>query len=367
MKIALDAYHAAREHGGIARYVRGLSNALFAAECSHDFVLFSNRFRDASEWNPNLQQVSTVRLNAPRRLMQGLWDCCAWPPVEYWTGSVDIYHGMHFVLPAVRAAKLVLTVHDLTFLKHPEFFSDTGLNARGYQQELPAALARADAVIAVSQSTKHDLMTLMDYPEAKIRVIHEGVEPHFFVDDKDLNATQILANYGLDRPYMIFLVGTPEPRKNLMRTIGAAKLAAPEMAVAVVGDAAAMRLLLGAMAGDVHFLGEVPDSVLPTLLHAAEISLYPTLYEGFGLPVLESMAAAVPVITSNISACPEVGGSVAMLVDPYDQAAIAEAIRSLLADDDRRQKMREDGVERAAQFSWQRCADEVLKLYGELH
>lgn len=366
MRIALDAYHAAREHGGIARYVRGLSNALFAAEPSHDFVLFSNRFRDSSEWNPNLPQVATIRLNAPRRLMQGLWDGCGWPPVEYWTGSVDIYHGMHFVLPAVRAATRVLTVHDLTFLRHPEFFSDAGLNARGYQQELPAALARADVVIAVSESTKEDLVELMDYPETKVRVIHEGVEPHFFVDNQDLKATQPLAEYGLDHSYLIFLVGTPEPRKNLKRTIRAAQLAAPDMLIAVVGDEVAMRALLGEMTEQVCFLGAVPDSVLPLLLHEAEISLYPTLYEGFGLPILESMAAAVPVITSNISACPEVAGSVAMLVDPYDQDAIADAITTLLADDDRRQKMRAAGVARAAQFSWQRCADQVLALYGEL-
>jgi len=298
--------------------------------------------------------------------MQTLWDTLSWPPVEHWTGAIDIYHGMHFVLPAVRAAKTVLTVHDLTFLKHPELFSDNTLNARGYQQELPAALQRADAVIAVSEATKQDLVALLDYPEDRIRVIHEGVEPHFFVQSSDEEKAQLLLRYGLQQPYMIFLVGTPEPRKNLPRTVRAAKSAAPDLPVALVGNEDAMRPLLGAMADGVHFLGSVPDIDLPILLNGAEISLYPSLYEGFGLPIVESMAAGVPVITSNISSCPEVAGGAALLVDPYDQDAIAAAIAALIFDDGRKQRMAEAGGARAAELNWQRCAQEVLSLYREM-
>jgi len=111
----MDAYHAARLHGGIARYTRGLASAMFNEEKEHEYVLFSNRFREhVDEWNPCLKQVSTVSLNAPKRLMQMMWDNLSWPPIEIWTGTIDIYHGMHFVLPAVRSAKCVLTVHDLT-------------------------------------------------------------------------------------------------------------------------------------------------------------------------------------------------------------------------------------------------------------
>jgi len=125
MKVAIDAYHAARPHGGIARYVRGLSLAMFSHSKEHQnndqqYVLFSNRFHeDIEEWSPALGLVSRCQLNAPRRVMQSLWNNLSWPPVEYWTGAIDIYHGMHFVLPAVKNAKCVLTVHDLTFLRHP--------------------------------------------------------------------------------------------------------------------------------------------------------------------------------------------------------------------------------------------------------
>jgi len=367
MKIAMDAYHATRAHGGIARYTRDLASAMFAAGQEHEYVLFSNRFReDVEEWSPHLKHVSSIALHVPKRLMQAMWDYLSWPPVEKWTGAIDIYHGTHFVLPATHLAKCVLTVHDLTYLKHPEFFVDSDLNQRGYLKELPSALKRADAVIAVSESTKHDLMTLMHYPAEKIRVIYEGVEPHFFMRASEFDEQKVLAKYQLDKPYMIFLVGTPEPRKNLERTIRAAQCAAPDIPVALIGNPALIQTLLGDTSEKVCVLGSVPDEDLPILLHAAELSLYPSLYEGFGLPILESMAAGVPVVTSNISSCPEVAGDTAIVVNPYHENEIAEAIAHVLEDKTRADRMRQQGEERAALFSWQRAADDVLQLYTEL-
>jgi len=367
VKIALDAYHAARPHGGVARYVRGLASAMFASGGGHEYVLFSNRFRESvDEWDPDLDLVSTAKLNAPRRLMQNAWDHLSWPPIEYWTGDIDIYHGMHFVLPAVKNAKCVLTVHDLTYLRHPELFVDKQLNVQGYLKELPQALKRADAVIAVSESTKRDLVDLMGVPAERVRVIHEGVEPHFFLHGSGDEQQAVLARYGLNRPYMFFLVGAPEPRKNLERTVRAAFHAAPDIPVAVVGPELEIRKLLGPMASHVHFLGSVPDVDLPILLHCAEIALYPSLYEGFGLPILESMAAGVPVITSNISSCPEVIGDAGILVDPRQEDEISAAILDLIGDESRRNELCKAGVVRASTFSWQHAASEVLQLYEQV-
>jgi len=367
VKIALDAYHAARPHGGVARYVRGLASAMFASGGGHEYVLFSNRFRESvGEWDPALSSVSIAKLNAPRRLMQNAWDYLSWPPIECWTGDIDIYHGMHFVLPAVKNAKCVLTVHDLTYLRHPELFVDKQLNAHGYLKELPQALKRADAVIAVSESTKRDLVDLMNVPAERVRVICEGVEPHFFLHGSEDEQQAVLARYGLNRPYMFFLVGAPEPRKNLERTVRAAFHAAPDIPVAVVGSELEIRKLLGPMASHVHFLGSVPDVDLPILLHCAEIALYPSLYEGFGLPILESMAAGVPVITSNISSCPEVIGDAGILVDPRQEDEISAAISDLIGDESRRNVLRKAGVVRASTFSWQHAASEVLQLYDQV-
>jgi len=367
VRIAIDAYHAAREHSGIARYTRGLASAMFALHKQDEFVLFSNRFRGhVDEWHPDLEHVSGVCLHAPKRLMQMMWDYASWPAVETWTGAIDIYHGMHFVLPASRSAKCVLTVHDLTYLKHPEFFVYSGLNQRGYLKELPAALKRADAVVVVSESTKQDLVSLMGYPEDRIRVIYEGVETHFFTRASESEEKRILGKYDLAKPYMIFLVGSPEPRKNLERTIRSAQLAAPDMPIALVGNPESMQALLGDTNANICFLGAVPDEDLPILLHAAEVSLYPSLYEGFGLPILESMAAGVPVITSDISSCPEVAGDVAVLVDPYNEEALTAAICHVLQDSAKADAMRVAGEKRAAMFTWERAAHDVFKLYAEL-
>lgn len=367
MRIAIDAYHAARAYGGIARYVRGLASAMFDLESGHEFVLFSNRFREGGpDWSPEREHVRQVSLRLPRRMMQGLWDTFSWPPVEYWAGSIDVFHGMHFVLPAVRHARCVLTVHDLTYVRHPEYFTDTRLNERGYRKELPQALQRADAVIAVSGNTKRDLMECMHVSEERIHVIHEGVESHFFVGDDEGKLEQVMRRSALQAPYLVFLVGTPEPRKNLERTVAAAQAAAPEMPLVIIGPDGPVRTLIGNRAEHVRVLDHVSDDDLPWLLHGAEIALYPSLYEGFGLPVLEAMAAGTAVITSNISACPEVAGKAALTVNPHSQGDIGQAIRVLLDDAGLRNEYVRLGRQRAASFTWKAAAESTLQLYRAL-
>lgn len=366
MRIGLDAYQAGHAYGGIARYVRSLVSALAAAAPSDQFVLFSNHFRTPeARWRPDGANVSRFNLRVPRRLVQACWNRLSWPPVEALIGPVDIFHGTHFVLPAVRAAKRVLTVHDVAFLRHPEYFSDQPLNEWGHRRELPAALARADVVIADSRSTRDDLVDCLGYPKERIRVILLGVERSFFVSTgADLSAVE--ARYGLVRPYIVFLVGTPEPRKNLLRTIAAARRAAPELPLVVVGHAASIRALLGGETRGMLLPGAVPDADLPLILHGAEIALYPSLYEGFGFPAVEALAAGVPLITSDRSSLPEVVGDAALLVDPESEEEIAAAIRLLLGDSTMRGELVRRGRARARELSWEATAQQVLELYREL-
>lgn len=366
MKIAIDAYHALYPYGGIARYIRGLVEAMATRNAEDRFILFANRFRGKDRmWQPDAGDTEPVVLNAPRRVMQWAWDHLNWPPVEYFTGPVDVFHATHFVLPATRA-KTVLTVHDLTWLRHPEFFADQKLNARGYGIELPRALDRADGIIAVSESTKRDLMECMGIADERISVIHEGVEPHFFVADGDPGIAAVRNRYHLPASYMFFLVGTPEPRKNLVRTVTAAMAAQIDLPLVIVGPTAPLRIMLGELADRVMLVGSVSDSDLPCLLAGAEMALYPSLYEGFGLPLLEAMAAGTPVVTSNASSCPEVVGDAGLCVDPYDELALATAISTLHNDDDLRATLCQRGRERAKAMSWQAAARKTLGLYREL-
>lgn len=367
MKVVVDAYHAIFTSGGISRYARGLISAIAEIAPTDEFILFYNRFRERGKtWRPTKENSIVRQIYFPRRLLQGIWDFIYWPPIEVLCGSIDLFHGLHFVLPPVRKALRVLTVHDLTYLKFPGYFADRGLNERGYRQELPRALARADAVIAVSQKTREDLVELMKFPEERVRVIYEGVEHHLFAQVEGQKAAAIRKLYGLSNPYLIFLVGTPEPRKNLTRTVAAARQAAPRLDLALIGPQGPLRELVGENIHNLIFTDSIPEEHLPALLSGATISLYPSLYEGFGLPVLESMACGVPVITSNRGSLPEVAGGAAILVDPENVDSIAGAISGLVRDESLQNRLKVMGKKRASEFTWQKTAAETLSLYREL-
>lgn len=367
MRFAVDAYHTLFLSGGIARYARSLITAIAETVSTEEAILFINRFRERGKsWKPEQGIYKIRQIYFPRRVLQNIWDTFEWPPIEYFCGPVDLYHGLHFALPPTRKARKVLTVHDLTYLKFPEYFFDHNLNERGYRCELPRGLSRADAVIAVSQQTREDLIDLMNVPEEKVCVIYEGVDSHFFNHIEDKQVVAIRERYGLIRPYLVFLVGTPEPRKNLINTVAAARKAAPGLPLALIGPEEPIRTLLAGNSNNAVFIDVVPDAHLPALLSGAQISLYPSLYEGFGLPVIESMACGVPVITSNHGALPEVAGGAALLVDPESVDSIADAISELLNDNVLQDRLKVAGKKRAREFTWQKAAEATLSLYREL-
>ena len=367
MRIGVDIYQTGFPFSGVARYIRAMASAMAAAAPSDRFVLVSNHFRPShTPWRLNGPNVEHADLHIPRRLMQACTNALKWPLIEVFIGRIDLFHGTHFVLPAVRSAKLVLTVHDLTFLKYPEYFSDRRLNERGHKAELANALKQADAVIAPSECTRADLVELMKVREDRIRVVHYGVERSFFVSENSPKRAAVAARYGLSRPYLVFVVGTPEPRKNLIRTVAATRIAAPDVPLAIVGPREPIRRLLKGDTCGVRLIGSVPEEDLPFVLCGAEIALYPSLAEGFGLPAVEALAAGVPLVTSDRTALPEVVGKAAVLVNPESVEAIVDAIRSLLEDEHRRRQLVELGKIRAKELSWEAAADRVLAIYREL-
>lgn len=367
MRIAVDALHALYPAGGVARYARSLIAAMAAQGDPGEIILFYNRFRGNGDlWRPPGTSLTIRNVRVPRRLLQGLWQTISWPPIEMFCGPVDVFHGLHFVLPASRKAKRVLTVHDLTYLRHPDYYRDARLNDRGYRQELPRALAQADAVIAVSRKTRDDLIDLLNYPEARIRVIHHGVADRFFVPAVSIDQELIRRHYRITRPYAIFLVGTPEPRKNIARTVAAVRRAAPSVDLVLVGEPHCLQPLIGTPTEHLIFTGTVPEEHLPALLSGAAVSVYPSLDEGFGLPLLESMACGVPVLASNRGALPEIAGGAAMLVNPEDIEEMVHGLSVLLNDEALRQQLAQAGRRRAADFTWKKAAAQTTALYREL-
>jgi glycosyltransferase involved in cell wall biosynthesis len=235
----------------------------------------------------------------------------------------------------------VLTVHDLAILRAPEAFPRWH---RLYGSAgLRHVLRSADAVVAVSEFTRGEVVELAGVPADRVRVVPNGVDPVFVPDGPRVDGDYVLA------------VGTLEPRKNLARAVEAAQVAGVELRV--VGAR-------GWGGVDVEgWVGEVPDTELAALYRGAHCVLYPSLYEGFGLPVLEAMACGAPVVTSRGTAMEEVAGEAAVLVDPLDVSAIAEGIATAEA---RRDELVPAGLERARTFDWKRTAEAVVELWREL-
>ncbi|MGQ9466499.1 MAG: glycosyltransferase family 4 protein [Anaerolineae bacterium] len=316
---------------------------------------------------PVLQAVRT-RWPTQRPAARILWEQLAQGRALRVAGA-DLAHGPVFVGPLMAPCPVVVTVHDLSFLRYPHLVRP----ANRFYLRLFTRLSvrRAQRVIAVSAHTAEETVRLLGVAREKIRVVYHGVDPIF----RPLAAEEVAAfraRRGLPDRFVLF-VGTLEPRKNLVRLIEAFARSGvdAETALVLVGargwyddEVFATVERLG-LSSRVHFPGYVPNDELPLWYNAARVFAYPSLYEGFGLPVLEAQACGTPVLTSSVSALPEAAGNGALRVDPYDVEAIAEGLRSLLTDETLREVLRRRGLEHAAQFSWPRTAAETVTVYQE--
>jgi glycosyltransferase involved in cell wall biosynthesis len=321
MRVALDVSPLVQTQAGTARHVRGLVAAL--------------------RGRPGLD-LELLSFGRPGRLSSVARDA-VWYPLGLGRRArgLDLLHCTTFRGPAGAGVPTVLTVHDLAILRYPDAFPRWH---RLYGRAgLRRVLRRADALVAVSDFTRDEVVALAGVAVERVRVVPNGVDDVFTAEGPRVEGSYVLA------------VATLEPRKNLARAVEAARLAGVELKV--VGARG-----WGAVEID-GWVGEVPDAELAALYRGARCVLYPSLYEGFGLPVLEAMACGTPVVTSRGTAMEEVSGGAAVLVDPLDSAAIASGLDEAEA---RRDELVADGLERASQFTWERSADAVEQLWREL-
>jgi glycosyltransferase involved in cell wall biosynthesis len=351
MRIGIDIAKALGRPDGIGNYVGDLVSALMETDQANAYFLYS-------------PGVPRTEGGVERRFP-------AAPPSFVFRGGrqpaadgLDVYHATAHAVPAGLVAPLVFTIYDLSFLTHPDchtldnrFLCLTGL-AR--------AAAAGARMVAISEATRQDarrLLALRDvtvvYPAA-----HERFRPQ-----EPAAVAEVLARHGLARPYVLS-VGVLEPRKNLAGLVEAFGRLVDQPAVTLAvagptgwldGDPRGLAAASG-RAERIRFLGEVPAEDLPALYSGAEVLAYPSLYEGFGLPVLEAMACGTPVVASRVASLPEVVGEAGILVDP-EPDAIAAGMRELLGDRRRRDELAAAGLARAATFSWRRAASATLELY----
>ncbi len=377
MRVAIDYTAALHQGAGIGRYVRELVRGLARLDGENEYVICWARDAGGPPPAEDVPPRSRlVRLPLTERMLIWLWYRLRIPLwAELLTGPVDVFHSPDFTLPPLRRAQGVLTVHDLSFVRVPECADPA--QRRYLTAAVPRSARRADIVLADSQNTRHDLLDLFDLPEHKVAVVYPGVDSRFRpVQDKETRL-RVRDRYGLTGPFILAL-GTLEPRKNLDRLIRAYAhlwIDGPDEAtvppLAFSGDVGwlmdgVFRLVDDLEIGQhTRFLGYVPDKDLPALLSMATCLVYPSLYEGFGLPVLEALACGTPVVTSNVSSLPEVAGDVAVYCDPHDVADIARAIHRVLDDETLRRLLSNRGPEQARHFSWDEAARRVLSVYRQ--
>ena len=378
-RIGIDVTSALTQGGGIGRYTRELLHAVVAKN-DHDlrqFQLFSAKISNTlpvADPLPTHPKVSYTPAPLDERWLYRLWYRLRLPiPVQWMIGQVDLFHSPDFVLPPVaKGIPTVLTVHDLSFAHYPEVYTPALVSY--LNKVVPWSVTRASHILADSKATKEDLVQLWNVRPEKVTVLYSGVNSRFQPVTDPPKLQQMRTRYKLgERPY-ILSVGTIQPRKNYQMLIRAfAKVAAvlPHNLVIAGGKGWLYDDILDevnrqGVDGRVLFTGFVDDDDLPTLYSAASLYVFPSLYEGFGLPLLEAMACGVPVINANTSCLPEVAGQATVQIDPQDEAGWAVAMQAVLQEETSRAEMIEKGFVQVKKFEWERAAEELLAVYDML-
>lgn len=293
--------------------------------------------------------------------------------------KLDLFHATHYVLPYLLPCRAVVSIHDIIHLLYPEYLPNRF--AHFYARTMIRhSLSSGDRIIASSQNTKSDLLETFDIDGAKIRVVYLGVPPRFRQRVPDSEAKLTLARLGIPERYVLF-VGNPKPHKNLTNVVKAfaraQKLVESDATLVCVGDHGDQAFRVQQQAEQLGIsdrlllVGRTSSEDLPAVYQRAKLFVYPTLYEGFGFPVVEAMASSVPVVTSNTSALKEVAEGYADLVDPLDVESMAKAIAHCLNDEEHCQALAKLGLRRAEDFRWERTARKTLAIYrrvlGEAH
>jgi glycosyltransferase involved in cell wall biosynthesis len=376
-RIGIDYTPAFDQGGGIGRYVRELVAALAQQQpTKHDYHFFvAGATRTEGSNLPKYIQRAYHPTRLNDRWLARLWHRAKIPlPVEHFVGDVDIYHATDFVLPPTRrGTHTLLTVHDLSFVRSPETASP---RLRSYLSKVvPDSIRRADHVLADSEATRQDIIDLYGTSPKKIETLLSGVNPSFKPVTDPKKIKHVRRRYDLDDFPFILSVGTIQPRKNYGRLIQSLKIIRDQghdVHVVIAGgrgwleDEIYTALDRFEMQPYVHFIGFAADEDLPTLYSAATCSFFVSLYEGFGLPVLESMACGTPVITSNISSLPEVAGDVAPMVDPMQVDEIANELLNVIEDTAHREALSVQGIQHAKRFTWDKTARQLIQAYNRL-
>lgn len=371
VRVGIDLTALPRLKGGVAFYLLELVGALQRIDFENEYYLLARR-EHAQELRGVVPRFTTVGIRLPSRPIRLAWEQSALPRLAARIG-LDVLHSPHYTRPlAPLPCASVVGVMDMTFFALPE--QHTFIKRLFFRAMIPASAKRADRLIAISESTKHDIERWLGIPGDRIDVTPLAVSPAYREDVDPATIADVRKRYDLPAEYVLY-VGRLEPRKNLPRLLQAYGILAarrPSIPPLVLAGApgwhrAELDAAVRRLADRVRLLGYVPEADLPALYVGACVFVYPSLYEGFGIPVLEALSCGVPTITSGVSSMREVAGAAAELIDPLDTSQIAAAIERLLEDTGRQLELKSRARDRARDFSWDTTAALTRESYQKAH
>ncbi len=372
--IGIDYTAALKQSGGIGRYTRGLITTLAQLDEQNRYRLLitPDAPMHGLQSFANHANFSHVCYPLPEKWMTIGWHRLYLPvPVEWFSGAIELFHSPNFILPPTRRAKTLLTVHDLSFIRHPQ--GAVPSLRKWLNQVVPRSLARADHILADSENTRQDLRDIFNIPLENITVIGAGVEARFQPITEAQRLKMVRERYRLPEKFILGL-GTLEPRKNftgLMQAYAQSSVSQTHHLVIAGGKGWLVDDIFATAAHSpvterIHLLGFVADEDLPALYSLADIFAYPSHYEGFGIPIIESMACGTPVVCANNSSLPEVAGQAALQISATDTHALAESLHRLATDVPLREQLIERGFLQAKKFTWQTAAQRLLSVYKRM-
>jgi glycosyltransferase involved in cell wall biosynthesis len=354
---------------GIGTYIRNLLRHLARIDRENEFILLCRPADRAGiaalgeNFRPVVETAANYSISEQVKI-----------PLALMRQGVTLFHAPHYVLPALVWCRSVVTIHDCIHLMFPQYLPNR-FALEYARTSITLAARRAERILTVSESSKRDILRFVSTEPGKIDVIYNAYDERFGIEPREEDVDRVRERYQLHDEFVLY-AGNVKPHKNLTRLIEAFHIVRrrnlEHLKLVLIGDEisryAGLRRAVHQhqLHQSVRFLGYLPEETLAVMYRLAGVFVFPSLYEGFGLPPLEAMASGTPVVTSNISSLPEVAGDAALLVDPYDPVAIADGIERVLTDEGLRRELRRRGLERARQFSWQRSVDRVHEIYEEV-
>lgn len=368
MKIGYDAKRAFLNNTGLGNYSRWLISNVAKHYPENEYFLYTPKVKSSNRLG-FLNNSVNIKTVTPKSSLFTSWWRTKGIVADLQRDGIDLYHGLSHELPAgikKSGIKTVVTIHDLIFMHFPDQFG--WVSRRIYAMKVKYACKVADKIIAISKKTKDDLVKYLNVEPNKIEVLYQGIDPAFSIKQSVEQKEKVKAKYKLPESFLLS-IGTIEVRKNLLLTVKALALLKNNIPLVVIGrptkyiDQVKEFISVSKLTDRVIFLHDVQFDDLPAIYQMASIFIYPSLYEGFGIPVLEAVSSEVPVIAATGSSLEEAGGPGGIYIDPQNENELARQIESLFENETLKQKMIAQGIQHTKQFADDKLAEQLMQLY----